>query len=41
MIFPGAMKATDVIMLSTPDGVLASFDDEEIYEKLRLEIVIK
>lgn len=35
MIFPGAMKATDVIMLSTPDGVLASFDDEEIYEKIK------
>lgn len=35
MFFPGAMKSTDVVMQTTDDGVIVSFDDEEIYEAIK------
>jgi hypothetical protein len=35
MIFPGAMKCTEVVMQRTEDGLIASFDDEELYEAIK------
>lgn len=35
MIFPGAMKNTDVVMQTTENGVIASFDDEDLYEAIK------
>ena len=37
MVFPGAMKRTDVVMQTTENGVIASFDDEELYEAIKAE----
>ena len=35
MFFPGALKSTDVVMQTTDDGVIVSFDDEEIFEAIK------
>lgn len=35
MIFPGAMKSTDVVMQTTENGIIASFDDDELYEAIK------
>jgi uncharacterized protein YlaI len=36
MFFPGALKSTDVVMQTTDDGVIVSFDDEEIFEAIKV-----
>lgn len=35
MVFPSAAKCTDVIMRTTDEGLIASFDDEEIYQSIQ------
>lgn len=35
MFFPGALKSTDVVMQTTENGVIASFDDDELYEAIK------
>ena len=35
MIFPGALKCTDVVMQTTENGIVASFDDVELYEAIK------
>lgn len=35
MVFPGAMKSTDVVMQTTENGIIASFDDDELYEAIK------
>lgn len=35
MFFPGAMKCTEVVMQKTENGLIASFDDEELYEAIK------
>lgn len=35
MIFPGALKCTDVVMQTTENGIVASFDDDELYEAIK------
>ncbi len=35
MVFPGAMKSTDVVMQTTENGVIASFDDDELYDAIK------
>lgn len=35
MVFPGAMKSTDVVLQTTENGVIASFDDDELYEAIK------
>ena len=35
MVFPGAMKSTDVVMQTTKNGIIASFDDVELYEAIK------
>lgn len=35
MIFHGAMKSTKVIMQTTDNGIICSFDDDEIYDKIK------
>ncbi len=34
MIFPGAIKATDVVLQHTNDGIICSFNDEELYQAI-------
>ena len=35
MFFPGVMKCTEVVIQKTEDGLIVSFDDEEIYEAIK------
>ena len=35
MIFPGAMKSTDIVMQTTENGIIASFNDDELYEAIK------
>lgn len=35
MVFPEAMKSTDVVMQTTENGIIASFDDDELYELIK------
>lgn len=35
MVFPGAMRSTDVVMQTTENGIIASFDDDELYEAIK------
>ena len=35
MVFPGAVKSTDVVMQTTENGIIASFDDDELYEAIK------
>lgn len=35
MVFPGVGKCTDVAMKTTDEGLIASFDDEEIYQSIQ------
>ncbi len=35
MAFPEAMKSTDVVMQTTENGIIASFDDDELYEAIK------
>ena len=35
MVFPGAMKCTEVVMQKTENGLIASFDDEELFEAIK------
>lgn len=35
MVFPGAMRNTDVVMQTTENGIIASFDDDELYEAIK------
>lgn len=35
MVFPGAMKSTEVVMQKTGNGLFVSFDDEELFEAIK------
>lgn len=35
MVFPSAMKCTEVVMQKTENGLIASFDDEELFEAIK------
>ena len=35
MVFPGAMRSTDVVMQTTENGIIATFDDDELYEAIK------
>ena len=35
MVFSGAMKCTEVVMQKAEDGLIVSFDDEELYEAIK------
>lgn len=35
MVFPGAMKCAEVVMQKTENGLIASIDDEELYEAIK------
>ena len=35
MVFPGAMRSSDVVIQTTENGIIASFDDDELYEAIK------
>lgn len=35
MVFPGTMKCTEVVMQKTENGLIASFDDEELFDAIK------
>lgn len=35
MVFPGAMRSSDVVMQTTENGIIASFYDDELYEAIK------